>query len=260
MLNVIRNLIELSVPDLEHAERYHNMFRATLDALKKESIRLFQEHGSSISKLYDINKTKAPPAIHPYWVSRLISCDPELLTTRALMDVPSKTQSILGDPDLSAENFAVKFRRLPKISATASEFHSGEYINIASRLWNTASPDGIFTAGQTQDKAYKGATGAQETGSRIQKHRSILRMSLSAARKKLTSKQRPRLSRHYEFGCQADPDETGFHAYESRRDFRSLGHIDAHDPKNMVWAWLREIVNQIILYMLPPPGTSSFHN
>lgn len=189
-----------------------------------------------------------------------MSCDPAVLATRALAGVPLETRSILGDPDLSAGNFAAKFHRLPKVSATASEFRIGEYINIASRLWNIASPDGIFAAGQTEKKVYKGATGAEETGARIREHRWVLGMTLSTARKRHTNKKKPKLARHYEFGCQADPDETGFRAYESRCDFRSLGHVDSDDPRDAVWVWLREMVNQIILNMLPPPGSSAHHN
>ncbi|KAI7773700.1 hypothetical protein LA080_010045 [Diaporthe eres] len=235
-------------PSLDNIIRYRGLFKATVEGLKEASSAIIKGCGSA-QAMWDRKKTEPYP-IHPGWVLKFINWDPDTLTDRALEDVPARTKSILGDPDLNSENWATKFRNLPKISKRAREMYAGEYIDIVDRLWLVRSPDGRYRARQIETKGYKGATAAKKPGSRILGHRRFLRMTLPDV-KEFFSRSHLNVPYHYQFGSQAAPSEDG-PAYQCRSDFRSMGHIsDKTDGSKTAWPWVREIVNQILFNMLP---------
>ncbi|KAL2276185.1 hypothetical protein FJTKL_01247 [Diaporthe vaccinii] len=106
-------------PSLDNIIRYRGLFKATVEGLKEASSAIIKGCGSA-QAMWDRKKTEPYP-IHPGWVLKFINWDPDTLTDRALEDVPARTKSILGDPDLNSENWATKFRNLPKISKRARE-------------------------------------------------------------------------------------------------------------------------------------------
>lgn len=177
------------------------------------------------------------------------------MTDCALEDVPARTKCILGDPELNSENCVSKLRNLPKISSDARDFFAGGYINIEDRLWNTTNDSGKISPGQIETRLYHGATADQIVGARIRVHLSNLKKPVSQVEAEHT-KQGRNIPYHYQFGCQADPSEDGTRRYECRSDFRSLGHISDKDMSNSAWPWLRELVNQILLNMLPGLASS----
>lgn len=233
---------------LGNINRYRSLFKATIEALKDASIALVNKHGS-VESLRAANAI-TPVSIHPRWVVTFMNGNPEVLTTNALEDVPLRTRSILGDPDLRSENWLAKLRELPKVPKNTRDFYAGEYIDIVDRLWHKTSPDGQYTAGQIETKSYKGGTSNQDKGARIRTHRRFLRMTIPEAKAAFTKKGNY-LPYHYRFGCQPAPSKDG-PAYQCRSDFRSLGHIsDDTNASKAAWPWLRELVNQILLHMLP---------
>lgn len=224
------------------------MFRRTIETLKTISIEFFRNCGS-VSDIYSREKTGDSLPIRPFWITKFMSCGPEVMTTHALEDVPLRTRSILGDPDINPANFVDKLRNLPKVSSGAYDFHAGVYINIVSRLWNVKSSDNKFEAGETQHKLYHGATSASNSGSRIRGHKNYLGTTISENKAACAAMKRP-VPYHYELGCQPDSTETG-PEYESHTDFLSMGHVSGEDPAKTAWPWLRELVDQILFNMMP---------
>lgn len=100
-----------------NATRYYDLFKATLEELKKASSAILKECGD-LASMQARDKNDRQP-INPKWVMKFIHSQPDVLTARALNDAPIKTWSILGDPDLNMENCVAKLRNLPKISAKA---------------------------------------------------------------------------------------------------------------------------------------------
>lgn len=236
-----------------NATRYYNLFKATLEELKKASFAILEECVDLASMQGREMDDRTP--INSRWVVKFTHSEPDILTRHALHDVPSKTWSILGDPDLNRENCVAKLRNLPEISKGAHEVHVGEYLDIVERLWHTTSPDGRHVAGEIETKIYHGATCSKVPGYRIREHKRHLRKPLSVTQAAFT-KINVAIPYHYQFGCQGDSSEDG-PAYECRSDFRSLGHIsDNKDPSETTWPWLREMVNQIILNLLPGPEST----
>lgn len=90
------------VPNEEDAARYFNMFQATLEILKTMSLKFSKECGG-VSEMYAKGKTENPLPICPFWILTFMSCKTEVMTTRALEDVPLRTRSILGDTDLNSK-------------------------------------------------------------------------------------------------------------------------------------------------------------
>lgn len=185
--------------------------------LRQASKDLLKECGG-FNSLYSL-KDALP--IHPGRMIKFQNCDPEVLKDAALEDMPTKTMSILGDPELNAEICISKFRNLPKVTISAREFRAGEYIDIVDRLWHTPTPQCQYAAGEIETKIYKGATSSQDSGARIIGHRRYLRRTLPGVTQAF-SKTDKAVPYHYQFGCQADPSEP---AHECRSDFRSMGHV-----------------------------------
>lgn len=180
-----------------------------------------------------------------------MACDAEIMTTCAPHDVPPTTRSVLGDADLNSSNFKEKFQNLPKISSGAFDLYAGEYIDIISRLWHVISPDSESDAGVLQHMIYHRATSAKNTGSRIRGHVKHLNQTISENEAAFAAMERI-VPYHYKFGCQPESTETG-PPYECRADFRTLGYTTGQDSTKTVWPWIRELVNQILFNMLPPP-------
>lgn len=220
------------------------MFDETLEALKNTSLRFLKQSGS-VSEMYAREKTGNPLPIRPFWVIKFISCNAEAMNTHALEDVPLITKSILGDIDLSSNNFMEKLQNLPRISSGAYDFHAGEYVNISSRV----SADNKPEAAETQHMIYHGATSAKNTGNRIRGHLRCLAQTISENEATFAAMNKT-VPYHYKFGCQPDPVNTG-PTYKCYSDFHSFGHITENNPSKTVWPWMRELVNQILFNMLP---------
>lgn len=231
-------------PNEKNAGRYFNMFQATLEILKDTSLKFLKQSGS-VAEMYAREKTVNPLLIRPFWVIKFISCNAEAMTTYALEYVPLVTKSVLGDIDLSSDNFIEKFQTLPRISSGAYDFHAGEYVNISSRVSTDNKPE----AAETQHVIYHGATSAKNTGNRIRGHLKCLAQTISENEASFAAVNKA-VPYHFKFGCQPDPVDTG-PTFKCYTDFRSLGHITENDPSKTVWPCMRELINQILFTMLP---------
>lgn len=173
--------------------------------------------------------------MHPRWLVQFEKSDATIMTNCALEKVPPNTMSILGDPQIDANNCIVKFRNLPKVSSNAMEFRSGEYLDIVDRLWHKYNSQNF--AGEIETKLYKGATNDQITGNRLRRHRGYLSQTLAEV-VRIFEKRGHTVPYHYQFGCQDSKDNGP--AYECKCDLRTMGHISQQDDTQTVWTWLRE--------------------